>query len=360
MRSRRTGFTLIELLVVIAIIGVLIALLLPAIQQAREAARRSQCKTNLKQIGLALNNYHDVHKQYPLGSVCTSTSEDDAGAITYGGPNWCNGDFRHRAWGTTWAVALLPYLDQDQLFNSWNSDFGSGQLTNSTVSSTPVATFVCPSDVQVSIVSGVGTGGALPGRFHKGNYGANYGGGWANENTGTNGFAGTPTGWTNSPNRGCFSSRENNNLVYGASIPEIMDGTASTMAVAEILHTTGGGDGRGIWALNMGAIVSAYTGFTPDSGPQGIVTPNYPSMGTPTSGYRDFPPFCDNGQTGQLACDDRSGDGQGGVAARSRHAGGVHALMCDGTVQFVSESVDKEVYRALMTIQGNDSIAGAF
>ena len=99
LNRRAHGFTLIELLVVIAIIAILIALLLPAVQQAREAARRTQCKNNLKQVGLALHNYHDVHKMFPMGAF--SAIDDD---------NGCDDD------GYGWGVMLLPYIDQAPLY----------------------------------------------------------------------------------------------------------------------------------------------------------------------------------------------------------------------------------------------------
>ena len=102
MRSKRyrtRGFTLIELLVVIAIIAILIALLLPAVQQAREAARRTQCKNNLKQLALGLHTYHDVFNQFPLGSLCSAWRNGNA--------NECKGRFRHADWGTTWAIHRL-------------------------------------------------------------------------------------------------------------------------------------------------------------------------------------------------------------------------------------------------------------
>lgn len=120
---RRTGFTLIELLVVIAIIAVLIALLLPAVQQAREAARRSQCKNNLKQIGLALHNYHDVYNSFPVGSI---------------------GGARH-----SWALAILPMIDQQNIYNQLTLgpvDSGYPQGINRDVLNRFVPAFVwCPS-----------------------------------------------------------------------------------------------------------------------------------------------------------------------------------------------------------------------
>ena len=92
---RRRGFTLIELLVVIAIIAVLIALLLPAVQQAREAARRTQCKNNLKQMGLALHNYHDTYNGFPNGNIASAAG----------------------GWGMSWYMRILPYVDQAPVFN---------------------------------------------------------------------------------------------------------------------------------------------------------------------------------------------------------------------------------------------------
>jgi prepilin-type N-terminal cleavage/methylation domain-containing protein len=97
----RRGFTLIELLVVIAIIAILIALLLPAVQQAREAARRTECKNNLKNIGLALHNYHDTNKSFPPGNIAI----------------WNSGDSTVYGWGWTWHSKILPHMDQDNLYD---------------------------------------------------------------------------------------------------------------------------------------------------------------------------------------------------------------------------------------------------
>ena len=106
---RKRGFTLIELLVVIAIIAVLIALLLPAVQQAREAARRSTCKNNLKQIGLALHNYHDIYKMFPIGA-------QERPAAYGADANGNTGPGNYESWG--WAASMLPQIDQAPLFDS--------------------------------------------------------------------------------------------------------------------------------------------------------------------------------------------------------------------------------------------------
>jgi prepilin-type N-terminal cleavage/methylation domain-containing protein len=135
-RKRRFGFTLIELLVVIAIIAILIALLLPAVQQAREAARRTQCKNNLHNIGLAMHNYHDVYNMLPM------LNHQDVG----------NGTGPTKAGGWAWSTAILPYMDQAPLYNQMNP----GPMTMRDVASTaagrallatPLAVYTCPSDV---------------------------------------------------------------------------------------------------------------------------------------------------------------------------------------------------------------------
>ncbi|HUQ73027.1 MAG TPA: DUF1559 domain-containing protein [Planctomycetaceae bacterium] len=129
--TRRRAFTLIELLVVIAIIAVLIALLLPAVQQAREAARRTQCRNNLKQIGLALHNYHDIAAMLPPGWIGVTSGQPDVSGI--------NG------WG--WAARLLPQIDQGPLYNTINFNVQVGAAANASPRTTVLPAFRCPSDV---------------------------------------------------------------------------------------------------------------------------------------------------------------------------------------------------------------------
>ncbi len=131
--ARRSAFTLVELLVVIAIIGILIALLLPAVQAAREAARRSQCSNNCKQIGLALHNYHDTYKWFPMGFFASASDPSLS-------------DLNAGSWGT----ALLPYLEQQPLYDQYDHNRAPfnppvGSATNIAVIRTPVAAFICPS-----------------------------------------------------------------------------------------------------------------------------------------------------------------------------------------------------------------------
>ena len=142
LRNRR-GFTLIELLVVIAIIAILISLLLPAVQQAREAARRTQCKNNLKQIGLALHNYHDVHGIFPAGQYLDKTPLEDGSGVA---------DTRlNSQWN--WSVMILPFMDQGNMFDAF--DVGPStfeEVCNDVVGGrralveTPLSSWICPSD----------------------------------------------------------------------------------------------------------------------------------------------------------------------------------------------------------------------
>ena len=143
MTVRSRGFTLIELLVVIAIIAILVALLLPAVQQARESARKTQCKNNLKQIGLALHNYHDSFEALPMG-YCAAAPYIDGTTDTTNG------------WG--WSTLILPYLDQGPLYNQFN--FGA-PIQNFTGIQTQLPAYLCPSDLSpsgpISIQNAVGT-----------------------------------------------------------------------------------------------------------------------------------------------------------------------------------------------------------
>ena len=305
MFPTRRGFTLIELLVVIAVIAVLIALLLPAVQAAREAARRIQCVNNLKQIGLAMHSYHDVHE-----SLCPGVKD-------------C-------CWGT-WLVFILPFIEQQPLYNAWNTN-GDGQVplnvltykgaANITVTTTSVGTFYCPSD-----------GGN---RNLVGQYDPNFNGllnGLAVSPTSQNylvnwgnlviaqpaSYMGVPFGgapFTNLDSSGVYYSGGQH--VFGFS--SITDGLSNTMLNSEV--TVGQGmDFRGFSWGSSDAMFTTWLG--PNSSSPDVLEVqaycNYP--------YQDNPPC--TGWTSTLGMMQ---------AARSRHPGGVNEVTGDGSVKFIKNS----------------------
>jgi prepilin-type N-terminal cleavage/methylation domain-containing protein len=197
--SRRAAFTLIELLVVIAIIAVLIALLLPAVQAAREAARRIQCVNNLKQLGLALHQYHDVNERFSPGIYRDPTT----------GLNLASG-FRQ-----PFVVAMMPFYDQLNAFNTYNVSLLFNTPDNMTTRTIRLAVYQCPSDTPQ--VFGQLPGAAANPLDTKGNYGPNWGFKAFLDQGGGNGVAVSPF-----------------YLSYGARFADIVDGTSNTLAMMEM------------------------------------------------------------------------------------------------------------------------------
>ncbi|WP_435018034.1 DUF1559 domain-containing protein [Tundrisphaera sp. TA3] len=298
----RGGFTLIELLVVIAIIAVLIALLLPAVQAAREAARRIQCTNNLKQFGIALHNYHDIHGRFPNGAM---------GRLPTTG--------RYPGTGTNYraafCVSIMPYVEQGAAFASFNANQNVLHATNQTTRMAKLAVYQCPSDTPVVF------GDPNP-VDHKGNYGINFGPG--------------PYYNPNQPG-GVFS------IAYGASLAEITDGSSNTLAMSEILQVpsplNGMVDRRGrIWNDDT----STYQ-------ISGQITPNSKS---PDTGA------CGNDPARNMPCQDTpAATANHWMAARSRHPGGVNALLCDGSVRYVKDTVNPVNWRALTTRDAGEVIS---
>ena len=194
--QRPPGFTLIELLVVIAIIAVLIALLLPAVQAAREAARRAQCTNNLKQVGLALHNYHDAHGTFPAGGWIADPARPATAAMNFG-----------------WSAAILPGLEQRAVYDGLNFAFGYNVAANSTMTATVLNVYLCPSEPRKGIRS-PGPGDAFASAD------ADYGGMY-----GPRGLMSPPL--VNDPPRGA--------LIFNQclGIAQITDGTSQTIHVGE-------------------------------------------------------------------------------------------------------------------------------
>jgi prepilin-type N-terminal cleavage/methylation domain-containing protein/prepilin-type processing-associated H-X9-DG protein len=346
--ARRSAFTLIELLVVIAIIAVLIALLLPAVQMAREAARRSQCRNNLKQIGLALHNYHDTYGVFPLAGVYA------AGAAN---PAWSDPLFNwHKTPGAF--VALLPYIDSAGMYNAWNLncadgvDSGNINLLPFQIQSTAVRQqlewLLCPSDPQLRVGvfnAAVSTSTDQP-AIGDNNYRFNTGNQHSNQH-----------------NNGPFTSR----AIYSAR--DILDGTANTAFASErskgsqgILPNSyqrdmlnapcgAGCDHNSNLVTNAAQAENLYNFCNPINTPIGAnllgfnnwhrgyyMSTLYNHVYTPNARFFDC---CNN-------CGFPGGDGEEAIiAARSYHSGGVNVLMGDGQVRFVSDNVDLAVWRAI-------------
>ncbi len=328
MRVRIRGFTLVELLVVIAIIGILIALLLPAVQAAREAARRSQCSNNLKQLALALHNYHDVHKCFaPL-----NTGTGPAG--------WGDGSYKLRnGYRLSWIVMIMPYFEQGVLYDAIKAGGPSsnteGQPTQPGGAHplwsrylpyrTKVDTVLCPSD---------GTGQAKsPNDLGMNNYSACVGDQIYNN-------VGDQT------TRGIFAN------IRPVKMADVKDGTSNTLLLSEnTVHPAGGGPScnklHGCYTIVSGLHqVGGPVSCMATRGPNNTVIGNYPSshQRRGDSLYAGYPMI--NGFTTVLPpnspnCANGRGEWQWGIfPPDSYHPGGVNVAMADASVRFISETID--------------------
>ena len=304
----RRGFTLIELLVVIAIIAILIALLLPAVQQAREAARRTQCKNHLKQLGLAFHNYHDAHNLFPYGwqgEVSGATHRRDC-----------------------WYQRILPYCDQAAFSNQYEKDTTAyvHQIPKS-LAGTVVGMFMCPSDPSTPAWGGGGSDNGF-----QGSYGVCAG---ARVNA-----DGLPDDIVSSATGGMFGTNSE------TKFRDIKDGSSNTLMASEtmIRGNTGGGWGGmgGYWG---GAPHGSY-GFTAAEPPNTQIPDRVYLCKSST--FPDAP--CESGGSPYLNLPRRWN------FARSHHEGGVHCLMGDGAVRFVSENIDRATFQALGTRRGGEVI----
>jgi prepilin-type N-terminal cleavage/methylation domain-containing protein len=317
---RRPAFTLIELLVVIAIIAILIALLLPAVQQAREAARRSSCKNNLKQIGLALHNYHDVHGRFPLGSLTRN-------AASYGGNYTRNGDTFANNSGLNWMCRILPFMDQGPLYQKFDLNRALNNGSNRALVATVITTYLCPSDAYNDVK--LNRYGTQWGR-------SNYGGNMARQIGGT-------------PNYKNINSEQKGFMGYGGScnMAQITDGSSNQVAVWEIRVGPAASDSRGTWALGrVGA--SLVTGCD-------NVGDCRTGINCGTANSADVH-GCTNATALGMGC---WGGGDGQAAPQSLHVGGCHALLGDGSTRYMSENMDMTIQRRLNSI-ADGNVLGQF
>ncbi len=338
MRHRRSrGFTLIELLVVIAIIAVLIALLLPAVQAAREAARRSQCVNNLKQMGLAMLNYESTYSCFTPSVIYPSPVD-----------SW--------GWGPSGHLSLLPFLEQTNLWNAYNvgavqcNGAGCGQYNqNTTVFNTQVGSWLCPSDAKMRQVSMSSYVGNMGGPFHIAGYSGTY----------------VPTSSPTTPSVGRPASI--------VTIASITDGTSNTALWSEAAtgHSNAGGVTMGNsnpsdWKRVMFQTTSAANAYTAASALQMIA--NCKSIPVGTAGlstsrgdwfygypvYVSYSMYNHLGSPNTYTCTNAgwntySVDPFGTAPPSSFHPGGVNMTMSDGSVRFIKDSIGQQAWWAIGT-----------
>ena len=241
----RLGFTLVELLVVIAIIGILIALLLPAVQAAREAGRRSQCSNNLKQVCLALLNYEHTNKTFPSGMICDAG--DSPAQTTTFRPNW--------------VILTLPYMENLSLYRSFDFTVPISNGNNRVARGTLLPSFLCPTDsTNNRMVYNSRNSGAEGDNWARGNYAASAGNSWLSSGC----YDATCGDWRENLRRGVMGCNDQTMDLAG-----IRDGTSSTILAGEVRAGISTYDRRGTWAMGMAgaSIVAAYGSWADDNGP---------------------------------------------------------------------------------------------
>ena len=308
-RCRRPGFTLIELLVVIAIIGVLIALLLPAVQAAREAARRAQCTNNLKQLALAAANYHDQQGTFPGGSY--------SGTL-FNPPHWSSYPENFSVF-----VRMLPQFEQGAMYNATNFNLSSAAPDNLTICGVQISSLICPSDTQNSQVMMPATQSSPSGTSPGWSFNEIYplpAGNWTQAFTSYAGNAGTFTfGFSNLMSPTVL--QQFNGVIYNdgsVGIAAITDGTSNTFLFGE--HSKGQ-----LYKLDPGYAISDgswnsarwYDSLFATMYPMNLGSGNTTS-GLTASGSSYYDPTC----------------------AGSMHPGGANFAFCDGSVRFVKNSVN--------------------
>jgi len=333
---QRRGFTLIELLVVIAIIAVLIALLLPAVQAAREAARRAQCTNNLKQLGLALHNYHDTIGRFPFGGIVLPANH----------PYVVSGFTRQGHYRWSVLAQLTPFLEKTTVFNAINLSLpiidGASVIMpqNSTTNNTQVAEFLCPSD---------GRGRCLP-EYAASNYMACTGDGVLGHGFGVADPAfGAPNGVF------FFNS--------SVGLGELTDGTSQTALMSESLVGDGSASGTLPGPADPAMVAVQVSGGSPIYTPlseaecKAATSTFFRRNSAWVQGSYQHALYSHYLTPNSKTLDCYRQQYHGWKAPRSRHSGGVNVLFGDGTVRFVKDTVNVPTWRALSTRNGGEVVS---
>jgi len=392
--KRRGGFTLIELLVVIAIIAVLIALLLPAVQSAREAARRAQCSNNLKQIGLAMHNYHTSADRFPQGH------SEAASQLGYApGSNNCNAPKCYAAW-TEWSAQaeMLPYMEQGPIYNAINfsfcGGFDFGQQCNGTAWSTVINSFICPSDTNAGFGGKPNIGNSPPNiNSYKGSVGTTTLAGWSNtlNYPGYGGCQPDPLNLAGNGPTGCLpysTGLFGYWLAFG--IKDCLDGASNTVAFSESLV----GDPSTPSVFRRNNSVTGVVGAAVADVQDASIFLN-PKLSQPTALFTALQACTTQYQTGapvsnangsrwgwgavtmtmfhtivppnskqyqwnscRSSCPGCGPDDASYSNAQSNHPGGVNVLMADGSGKFVKDGISMSIWMALGTRSGGETISG--
>jgi prepilin-type N-terminal cleavage/methylation domain-containing protein/prepilin-type processing-associated H-X9-DG protein len=320
-RHFHRGFTLIELLVVIAIIAVLIALLLPAVQSAREAARRAQCLNNIKQLGLAMQNYHDTLGNFaPGGRTPFGATAPPGGCTT----NWYD--------DMSWYFNILPFFEQRTIFNAVNFNLIISSPDNMTARSLKVNTMGCPSTGMDTDEIGVACWSRI-----RGNYAVNFG----------NSDFGQDSPYTD-PLTGQTIVFKGAPFALGKSfgIIDITDGTSNTMMWGEVISPT---DSPG-WDGPIAETQIAIGGGTFEA----IYPPN---AKFPDLVVRQCPTTNLNGIYGCTIIGQAGAEKGQVFITKSKHPGGVNVGMCDGSVRFIKNTISVVTFRAIASSQGSEAVS---
>ncbi len=299
----RSGFTLVELLVVIAIIGVLVGLLLPAVQSAREAARRMSCSANFKQVALALHNYHDTHRSFPMGGGISGGCSGFSGAHLF-----------------SWGVYTLPFLEQGTRYDAIRfnvSNYANGYAPNHDPDTAlgPIPTYLCPSNPQGDTMVNPALSGAIDAYARTDMAGVADSRDWRCNNSGSTGLR------PRSDGNGIFYARSK------TKFRDIIDGTSNTLFIGEVTGDPRQATGDSATTYN-GNVYALYDLLDTSTGINGPFTvPGGGAFAWRPQGFSAF------------------------------HPGGAHFALADGSVRFLSESINQSLLSGLTTRAGGEVLA---